>query len=91
MGSMSDVGWLLSFDDLFKEGRFEEIDSRLEATDPKVLAADEILSLLSFTYWGKANLKARDRFVARCEAVLTERLGAERTARLLTNRRQARR
>lgn len=64
-----------------------EAEVMLRDLDPEQLAPSIILAVLNATYPKRTELRARPRFVDRAEAALVEKLGAERAALLLANRR----
>ena len=78
------LSWL---EENLRSGDFAIVDKYLSETIINSLDTEDILIVLTFTFWGKDKLFNRETFLALAEPVLKLRLGEERTIKLLKNRR----
>ena len=79
---------LLSYmEDKCRRGQFSEVDALLAAIDTEAVGPSTLLTVASFSSHAKQHLKERDAFMVKAEAELVEKLGKERTDKLLKTRR----
>lgn len=86
---MTKTNWVLYFDDYYQNisKELDKISEKLKEIDLKNLDPGEIISILTGTYPFRQFIKYRPTFIKQAEEILIKELGAERTERLLKNRR----
>ena len=66
---------------------FGEVDLMLDGEIPENDSPEEILVILTITSYAKDKLSRREAYLERAERALVAKLGADRAASLLENRR----
>lgn len=78
---------LNNIEEMLSTGKFSVVDEVLNVLDAGRLLPAVMMSIVSITFHAKTELSSRDTFINKVETSLNDRLGRERTMKLMANRR----
>lgn len=78
---------LAALEELLRNEKIAEVDAALDRMKVERFQPASLIAAVTITQYAKEQLTRREDFLARVEESLNYRLGVERTARLLANRR----